>query len=194
MKAHFEKIISELERRPLPTNRDRKTTGVGKTQVFGVVNRRCCKPDYSVMCWERPLLYLLLLEFGKHFISIPWNTITVNQNYQCGIHRDKNNSGDSVLVAFGNFSGGDLEIHEGNLKGIHNIKHTLFQTDFSNTYHSVLPFQGDRYSLVFYYYPTETELPPPSVKFENGQYVFYRGSSCERLNDHPLKNRIITDK
>ena len=184
MEQHFEKIITELERQPLPNNRHRKSAGVGKTQTFGVVNRRSCPPDYSVISYERPYLYKLLLDFGSEFIPIKFNAITINQDYQCGIHRDKNNSGDSVIVAFGNYNGGQLELHEGDLKGIHDIKHKLFQHDFSKTYHSVLPFEGSRYSLVYYYRPAK-ELPPPSVRFKDGKYVFYRGETTDRPY-HPL--------
>lgn len=185
MEQHFTKIIQELKRQPLPKNRHRLSAGVGKTQTFGVVNRRSCPPDYSAFCWERPYLYKLLLEFGSEFIPIKFNAITINQDYQCAIHRDKNNSGDSVIVAFGEYDGGQLELHEGDLKGIHDIKHKLFQHDFTKTYHSVLPFTGNRYSIVYHYRPT-AELPPPSVRFEENKWVFYRGDSTERPH-HPLR-------
>jgi len=190
MNNHFENIIQELNRQPLPNNRHRKSVGIGKTQTFGVVDRRCRAPDYSAITYERPYLYKLLLDFGNEFISVRWNAITVNTNYQCGIHRDRYNGGESILIAFGDYKGGELEIHEGEMKGIHNIKNKLFQHDFSKTYHSVLPFQGNRYSLVYYYRPTETELPPPSVRFEEGKWFFYRGESKARLTDHPLKKNI----
>ncbi|MEY3393467.1 MAG: hypothetical protein RL498_387 [Pseudomonadota bacterium] len=188
MDSHFEKIIKELERQPIPNNRHRLSSGVGQTQTFGVVNRRCCPADFSAFSFERPYLYKLLLDFGSEFITgIKWNAITINQNYKCGIHRDKHNGGDSIIVAFGSFEGGELELHESDLKGIHNIKHKLLQHDFSKTYHSVLPFTGNRYSLVYYNRPTKTELPKPSVKFEENKWVFYRGESKERLTDHPLR-------
>ena len=197
MQAHFDKIIAELEQRPLQVNRYRKQAGRGQSQTFGVVKRRCLLPDYSTLCWKRPYLYHLLLNFGNVFIKINWNSITINQNYQCSPHKDKNNSGESVLVAFGDYEGGELSIFEGEKKGVHDVKNKLFQCDFSQVLHHVLPFTGNRYSLVFYYTPVsfskktnETILPPPSVRLIDGKHVFYRGDSSDRL-PHPLSSKSL---
>ena len=186
MEAHFSKIIEELERRPLLINRYRKNAGRGRSQTFGVVNRRSLPPDYSRLCWDRPQLYSLLLDFGTEFVKINFNSITLNQNYQCGAHRDKNNNGESALIAFGDFVGGELEILEGESMGVHNIKHRFIQCDFSRVLHCVLPFSGDRYSLVYYQTETKPPLPPPSVRHTEGKHVFYRGESSALL-EHPLR-------
>jgi hypothetical protein len=74
---------------------------------------------------------------------------TKNQNYKAEAHRDKGNIGESFLVAFGDFTGGELEIHEGPLKGLHDVR-TPMVTDFRKVLHSVKDFVGTRYSLVFY--------------------------------------------
>ena len=186
MEEHFNKIITELKRQSLPNNRHRLSAGVGRTQTFGVVNRRCCSSDYSTISIKRPYLYKLLLDFGEQFIDIEFNAITINQNYRCGIHRDSNNVGESVLVAFGDYTGGELEIHEGEKKGVHSVKHSLFRENFGENYHSVLPFDGERYSLVFYKAPCE-RIPPPSVKFEKGKWNFYRGDILTTGLPHPLR-------
>jgi hypothetical protein len=191
----FDKIIRELERLPLRTNDYRLIAGSGKSQAFGVVNKRCLPPDYSRQCWKRPELYYYLLEFGKKYVPIEFNAITVNQNYQAAKHYDKNNNGNSYLVAFGDFTGGELLIHEGDLSGNHNICYKPIIADFSKILHSVAPFKGKRYSLVYYKFMNKrlTELPPPSVRIEDGKYVFYRGN--ERIDPkvglpHPLKKKI----
>ena len=116
-------IISELEKRPLRKNRYGKEAGLGRSQTFGVVNRRSLPADYSRMCWKRPYLYKLVLDFGRDFIKIPFNAVTLNQNYQCAPHRDKNNSGVSSIIAFGDFTGGSLQIHDGELEGIYSVKY-----------------------------------------------------------------------
>jgi hypothetical protein len=61
----FVEIIKELERQPLAINEYRLKSGSGRSQAFGIVNRRNLPPDYSRNCWCRPYLYHLLLEFGK---------------------------------------------------------------------------------------------------------------------------------
>lgn len=173
----FEGLIKELQEHPLPENKYRISAGVGRSQAFGIVNRRSLPPDYSRQCWLRPKLYKLLLDFAAEYVKIPWTSITVNQNYQAAKHRDKGNIGNSFLVAFGSYTGGELELLEGELQGKYNIQHTPIVSDFSKTYHQVLPFEGERFSLVFYTVKNIPQgIPPCSVKEENGKFVFYRGN------------------
>lgn len=174
----FNDIIKELERKPLATNTRRAKSGVGRSQAFGIVNRRNHKPDYCRNCWLRPLLYHYLLEFGNKYVDLSFNCITINQNYQAQPHRDNNNKGDSFLVAFGDYTGGELEILEGEKKGVYNINKQPIKYDFSKVLHSVKDFTGNRYSLVYYLFDNKKiplDLPTASVKEEDGKYYFYRG-------------------
>lgn len=146
----FAEIIQELVNKPIENNIYRKKAGAGRSVAFGLVNRRCLPPDLSRQCWRRPYLFKLLIEFGKKHVHIPWNAITVNQDYQASPHYDKNNVGNSFLVAFGEFTGGELNILEGERTGKHNICRRPIIDDFSKILHSVENFTGHRYSLVFY--------------------------------------------
>lgn len=191
----FKPIIDEIERKPIEINKYRDVAGSGRSQAFGIVNRRCLPPDYSRQCWLRPYLYKLLLDFGDTYVKdISWNAITVNQNYKADKHRDKGNVGKSFLVAFGDYEGGDLKIYEGDLSGNHDIRYKPIITDFNKVFHSVESFTGNRYSLVYYnFYNTRLSvLPPPSVIYENKKYFFKRGdviiTQKNRL-PHPLLNR-----
>jgi len=191
----FSALEQELVTRPLAVNMYRKTAGVGRSQTFGVVNRRCLPADYSRLCWMRPLLYKLLLEFGAKYISIPFTSITVNDCFRAAPHRDKGNVGDSVVVAFGDYQGGGLRMHEGVLEGVYDIKHAGIQADFSKITHSVEPFEGRRFSLVFYTasdkFGSAIALPPPSVALapQNGKLVFKRGDEICTGLAHPLKGK-----
>ena len=184
-------IQEELIRRPIPVNKYRLTSGTGRSQTFGAVNRRGQPIDYSRQCWLRAELYGLLLEYAAKHVPIRFTSITVNQNYSAAAHYDKGNIGDSYLVAFGDYQGGELEIHEGPLKGLHDVR-TPMITDFSKILHSVKPFTGTRYSLVFYNARGASNLPEPSVLFLNGKYWFKRGDSICTGLDHPLKGRKKT--
>lgn len=190
----FDDIINELKRQPLQVNEYRTKAGSGRSQTFGVVGRRCLPPDYSRQNWLRPYLFKLLLDFGEKYVQIPWNAITLNQGYKADKHYDKHNRGDSFLVAFGSYTGGDLLIHEGDLSGNHNINCSPIVADFSKILHSVQDFQGERYSLVYYWFetPRMTALPPCSVKKEGDKWFFYRGEEkITRQNGlpHPLRDR-----
>jgi len=185
----FADIISELKRQPLAVNAYRNKAGSGRSQAFGVVGRRSLPPDYSRLCWNRPYLYKLLLDFAKKWVGrIPFTSITLNQNYQAAPHKDKGNVGESFLVAFGDYQGGELEIHEGSGKGLYDVRTPLIR-DFSKVLHSVKDFTGDRYSLVFYTAKNAENLPPPSVEFQAGKWVFKRGNEVIKGLPHPLKGR-----
>jgi len=193
----FAPILKELQRKSLEINKYRVKSGNGRSQTFGMVNRRCLPPDYSRQCWKRPLLYKLLLDFAAKHVTIPWNSITLNQNYCAQPHRDKGNTGLSYLVAFGSYTGGKLKMHEGLLAGSHDICGNAIVANFSDTTHSVEPFEGERYSLVFYTLDLfkrfkYCDVPPPSVKEVDGKWIFYRGD--EAITDglpHPLKGKIV---
>jgi len=194
--SEFDAIINELRTKPLQINEYRLKSGSGRSQAFGIVNRRCLPPDYSRQNWIRPYLYHLLLEFGKKFVPISFNSIIVNQNYKSDPHRDKNNKGNSFLVAFGSYTGGELKILEGDLSGNYNINCTPIITDFSKVLHSVEDFVGDRYSLVYYYFETSRSipLPPSSVRKEGTKWFFYRGE--EKITKkqglpHPLRRKRL---
>lgn len=188
----FDDILKELLRRPLPVNLFRKKVADGHSNAFGLVNRRCMPCDYSRLCWNRPYLYKLLLDFAEKYVKVPWTSITVNENYRAGPHTDRNNYGDSFLVAFGSYTGGNLKLHTQPPQSI-DIKYKPLIMDFTQTTHSVEDFLGNRYSLVFYNlwsYKIPAGLPPASVKEVDGKYVFYRGD--EPIYDglpHPLKGR-----
>ena len=188
----FDDIIEELERRPLEINNYRVKTGSGRSQAFGIVGRRSSPPDYSRQCWIRPELYSHLLDFGEMYVKdISWNAITLNQNFLCKPHYDKHNRGPSLLCAFGDYEGGELVIHEGDLSGNYDVRHNPLITDFSKVLHSVTPFTGNRYSVVYYYFEIAPyigkEYEKAEVRFIGGDYVFYRGGvKCTGL-PHPLK-------
>ena len=190
----FSDIIKELERQPIALNEYRLKSGTGRSQAFGIVNRRNLPPDYSRNCWCRPYLYKLLLDFGSKYVDLPFNAITVNQNYKAEPHKDKNNKGNSFLVAFGDYTGGELEILEGERKGVYDINCKPLVDDFSKVLHCVKDFSGNRYSLVYYWFENKRlgDLPSGTVKQEGSKYYFYRGDKKITRKDglpHNLKGR-----
>jgi hypothetical protein len=152
-------------------------------------------PDVSRQSWLRPYLHKLLWDFGEQYVDISFNAVTVNQNYRANKHYDRNNIGNSLLVAFGEYTGGRLLIHEGDLSGAHNVQYTPMKTDFSKVLHSVEEWDGERFSLVYYMFARKgiiPELPPFSVKEEHGTYSLYRGDQkITKKNGlpHPLRGK-----
>ena len=188
----FDDIIDELEQRPLDVNHYRVKTGAGRSQAFGIVGKRSDPggPDYSRQCWIRPYLYSLLLDFGETYVKdISWNAITLNQGYQAAPHYDHHNKGPSFLAAFGDYEGGELLVHEGPYEGEYDMRYNYLIMDFSKALHSVKPFTGNRCSVVYYYYEdprwANKTHPKAEVRFQGGDYIFYRGGvPCKGLPHH----------
>ena len=194
-KEAFDAIYQELKRKPLDRNDYRNKSGAGISQSFGVVNKRSMPPDYSRQSWLRPYLHKLLWDFGQQYVDISFNSVTVNMNYRADKHYDKNNIGDSFLVAFGDYHKGRLLIHEGDLSGAHDICYKPIKTDFSKVLHSVEEWDGERFSLVYYMFARKgiiPQLPPCSVKEEHGEYFLYRGDQKITKKTglpHPLRGK-----
>jgi hypothetical protein len=190
--ADFKEILEELQRLPISQNKYRNKSGAGRSQCFGVVNRRSLPPDYSRQGWLRPYLYKLLLDFGAKHVTHPFTSITVNDNYIAAPHKDKGNIGISTVVAFGDYTGGELELLEGDQKGIYCVRHIPLTTDFSKVLHRVKEFEGSRYSLVFFTARKSEGLPPASVREVEGKLAFFRGEELIKGLPHPLKGRKRT--
>ena len=192
----FDAIIQELERQPLQTNAYRKKSGSGQSQAFGLVNRRCLPPDYSRLCWMRPKLYKLLLNFADKYVNIPYTSITVNQNYQADRHKDKGNIGKSFLIGFGSYEGGHLIMEEPEGDREYDIKYKAVIADFSQIYHKVTSFTGNRYSLVFYTLDPKgkdlSDIPNGSVVEIHNKCIFKRGNELITKGlDHPLRKKKL---
>ena len=75
-----------------------------------------------------------------------YTSITVNKNFQTSPHYDSSNIGMSMIISIGDYTGGELLV-EGNIIDIHNKK---FYFDGSKQLHSTMPFDGERYSIIYF--------------------------------------------
>ena len=103
----------------------------------------------TVLKSAEPDLEILLKEFFKLYSPEPkfkWSEMQINKNFQIQPHRDKGNIGESYIIGFGDYSGGELKV-ENELIDIHD---KFFKFDGTNKTHSTLPFKEDRYSIVFF--------------------------------------------
>ena len=150
------------------TNRLKKfkiKNSVGYSVTYGYVknpymsktkSRKFCEENglyESVLLTERPELLEVFSEFRDiYFTDFDFNSIQLNKNFALGPHRDRGNCGDSVLVSCGDYTGGATVVeYENEIKKYDaRLEPTIF--DGCKYYHYVEPFEGDRYSLVFYKY------------------------------------------
>lgn len=96
-------------------------------------------------------------------LGFAFTSINVNRGYAAKLHRDGNNEGPSFIAAFGDFTGGELNYwgDDDKTRGTTekccapadalrtDIKKKLMLFD-GNRGHSVEPFEGDRFTLVWF--------------------------------------------
>ena len=144
----FLAIIQELEHQPIAMNPDRKQSGPGRSQAFGIVKRMSYRPWVSRNCWLRPTLWKLILEFAEKHLppGFVWKACQLNMNYTSQPHKDKGNQGDSMIVGFGDYVRGSLVIDE----VPYDIRHKAHLFNGSLHTHYNIPHSGTKYSMVFF--------------------------------------------
>ena len=80
-----------------------------------------------------------------------FTNITINHNLVCKPHRDTGNIGNSLIIAFGDYTDGQLAIEDtqGLCRAV-DIKNRFVRFNGAKNEHWTLPFTGERYSAVFY--------------------------------------------
>lgn len=120
---------------PTKTRTKDEETGLYKTKV----------------CDEYPDLKNIFKEFAKfHFPKHEWEQVQMNKNFPCPPHKDSTNISESVLCCFGSFTGGEtcVEYPVGTIK--YNARDKPLKFNGAKYTHWVEPFEGLRYSLVFF--------------------------------------------
>jgi hypothetical protein len=132
----FKNLTNLINLRSIQVNRYRHNSGLGRSQCFGIVKQRNGCYSGSRLNFERMDIYQELQIIGKKILppDFQYTSIQINQNYTTSRHKDVGNRGESAIVGFGDYAGGELKIENTNV----DIKYDLV----SHT--------GERYSLVFH--------------------------------------------
>ena len=128
-------------------------------QKMGTKNRTICPLTgrYKTKLYdEEEYLIDVFKEFSeKHLNNFTFTDVTINKltmNNAMRKHKDKTNVGDSCLVAFGDYKGGNTFVNEkGKDYTIYDCRDHYIKFNGSEKYHFVNSVKsGLRYSLVFY--------------------------------------------
>ena len=183
----FVGIVAELQRKPIQINNYRIKSGKGRSQGFGIIRRMSYRPWIGRTTWERIGLYKLIVDFAEQYNIFGWDGVQVNQNYQTAPHKDPTNVGESYIVGFGDYTGGELLIGD----SPHDIHHKGYRFNGAELLHSTAPFEGNRYTMVFF----KISIPPQfgvytvksEVLEEDGQLVL-------RIVDSYDESVLVLDK
>ena len=82
--------------------------------------------------------------------SFPYTSIQFSRCMKTPRHVDKFNVGLSVIVGVGDYTGGSLDIYDGEEVEEVDIHRTPYNFNAGNTYHSTGDFSGDRITITFF--------------------------------------------
>ena len=86
----------------------------------------------------------------SHYPEFKFQSVYVNRNTVCKKHLDSSNVGESLLVGFGPYTKGHTVLYLNNKQHKFNIKTNSLLFNGSEIPHKSEPFNGIRYSLVFF--------------------------------------------
>ena len=114
----------------------------------------CCikKKFKTKLMSERPDLWEAMEEFRDlYFPLFEFTGIQFNYNYKIGPHKDAANVGESVLVCTGDYTGGEtcVQLEDGTIQKF-DARLRPVVIDGSKHTHWVEPFEGERFSVVFF--------------------------------------------
>jgi len=149
---HYDHVYQLLEKIKLykkNTNKGQARLGFPehRNAIFGMVKPRY-KQEKQLSMYSRKHLAIHeeLQRIGKLIVPFEFSTIQVNKDCCCPPHKDKNNQTRSVLVSFGEYTGGEIVI-----EGVaYNAYHTPIEFDGKELLHWNNAHVGTKYSLIFF--------------------------------------------
>ena len=101
---------------------------------------------------DHPELKSILQELVNLHCSEPFtiDQVQINKNWQSPPHKDAGNVGESWIIGLGDYEGGETVVEYPKEHIEYNIKNTFVKFNGSKYTHWTKPYDGKRYSLVFY--------------------------------------------
>jgi len=163
-KSILNEIYNELEKITIPTTyRSEGVKGGYHAAKIGVTSQRGARQTIFGLSKHQGIKqksrftkkYPHILPLFKNFIKnhhpeFEFSSVYVNRNTVCKKHLDAENAGVSLLVGFGDYTAGETVLYteEGEKKFNINTHSLIFNG--SKIPHRSEPFEGTRYSLVFF--------------------------------------------
>jgi hypothetical protein len=157
----IEELYHLLQKVKLNANNERqgKKMGSGKTGTFGFVWVAPTRKGNKYVLWalsrlstKYPLIQMKLDSLIKQIDpTFDYTTIQINKDTVCNPHIDDSNTGESILVSIGDYSGGNLCIKIDDT--IETISTNLRPIRFNGSQHfhwNTSIQSGTKYSIVFY--------------------------------------------
>jgi len=153
--AVIKAIKDSFPRGKLRSSDSRRNIGEknNRSQVFGILPLRCFGVGMSSFSSKYPLIFEAGMELGKYLcdpLGVKYTAFTLNESCLTTKHRDKNNIGPTLIVGFGEYSGGSLMVDNDGTDTSVDIKLKPYVMEASKITHWTSAFEGTRYSIVFF--------------------------------------------
>jgi hypothetical protein len=148
-----DKFLEIMKRTIVPKHSNRsgraKSFGEHRSAVFGFIKARITR-QYNLSAHSKkfPELYAEIVRIGKLFVPFDFQSIFLNHNVCCPPHKDKNNSGESVIISFGDYEGGELII-EGFGEFVTKNRPLIFNGSHVTHWNNPIT-SGNKYSLIYF--------------------------------------------
>jgi len=138
-----------------PTNARRLGFPKFKGGILGTSQQRCriYPPSLSALSRKYPNEWDYIKDWALDNIppEVEWNSIQVNYNLVCPVHRDKANIGNSFIIAFGDYVGCNLVVEDLSGNEVeHDIRTGLIYNGYIQRHYNTPLLSGNKYTLVFF--------------------------------------------
>ena len=129
--------------------------GANHSKKTGTTDQRGARQTLFKIGSKSAIRYPEIFDKFRSFIEVhvpdfKFESVYVNKNTICKKHLDSGNGGKTLLVGFGDYTGGDTVLVIDCVEKHFNISKSSIIFDGSKIVHSSEPFNGTRYSLVFF--------------------------------------------
>lgn len=147
----FQPLLDLVSKRCIPkksSTSNRKGFPPGHRAItFGITTSRRNVTGLSHFSKKFPEMYKEIVRLGDLLCPIPYKSIHLNHNVVCPKHKDRSNTGNSMLISFGDYQGCNIVV-EGQ---VYDAKHTPIIFNGAEMEHwNTDDLQGNKYSLVFF--------------------------------------------
>jgi hypothetical protein len=149
---------SDARRRVMqPEQKDYEYVTLGIIKNRESVVKKFNKPKFDLSRKTKRTRYNKIYTKAKKLMKMyndkfSFTSVVINKNQRAARHKDANNASDSYIIGLGDYTGGALRVWSEDEETFedHDIKDTWFRFNGAAHFHETLPFEGERYSIVYY--------------------------------------------
>lgn len=142
-------MLSKITIRLVAASKSRSGFGKHRSMTFGLTKYRYKGRGLQMSAATKQYhdVHQAIFEVGQSFCPHPFTSVHLNHNVSCPPHIDGNNNGESTIISFGDYTGGNLVIEN----TIFNACLTPITFNGAELWHwNTDDLTGNKFSMVFF--------------------------------------------